>query len=94
MTLKQVLQCSSSITGVSAVSSRVSVTDVCTTVWLDVLHTVAAAEASLSRGISASQGKCTTIILGICSRVAYRSAHTGHVACCLFKAFVTVCDVQ
>jgi hypothetical protein len=69
-------------------------TDVCTTVWLDVLHTVAAAEASLSRGTSASQGKCTTIILGISSRVVYRSAHTGHVACCPFSAFVTVCDVQ
>jgi hypothetical protein len=40
-------------------------TDVSTTVWLDVLHTVAAAEASLSRGTNASQGKCTTIILHI-----------------------------
>jgi hypothetical protein len=40
-------------------------TDVSTTVWLDVLHTVAAAEASLSRGTGASQGICTTIILHI-----------------------------
>jgi hypothetical protein len=35
-------------------------TDVSTTVWLDVLHTVAAAEASLSRETSTNQGKRTT----------------------------------
>jgi hypothetical protein len=35
-------------------------TDVSTTVWLDVLRTVAAAEASLSRETSTNQGKRTT----------------------------------
>jgi hypothetical protein len=67
MTLTLNRYCSVAVASLESLQSvaEYQCTDVSTTVWLDVLHTIAAAEAGLSRASSTNQGKCITKLLDI-----------------------------